>query len=481
MPAIRRPGTGVSGKVVGPVNPGLKAAGLEDPVGGGFVNPEGVDEVIRSFLSEHKVTRGSMDAYKEGWNLWTKFVQREENGGSDDVYLESLSVDDRSKAFVRFLVTLYEEEGKRGKELERLTAHVVHMFDIELKDVSGFNSRLVSLMKKSCKRSTGEAREHAIHALETALVPVCNEALEFMIQTFWDGHSWDYDGMRIKVQVAAIVLALHRGLRVSNYTTKEKKKEDHCMKKSDMVFTVSGENDVVTRVESQDMGTDDVNKVLSVTTYVWTTKTGETAPTRVAQVIDRDTPGASRLVDMLAETAKNIGGVRDDDLFTIYRVGQSGKSLVRRLRRKDVDQLLKTCHAECNIEGRVSTHSLCKAFAGNKVAVAAAAGVAPDFQGRWAEGSKVVDESYVFAATSAMTAGLAAVLVPPGVEGAKVTKKGESVRAVVKEIAARVKSSKKARKRAGKQKVELSPEQKRSSNRGSRRDEVQGVGEGVDH
>ena len=129
----------------------------------------------------------------------------------------------------------------------------------------------------------------------------------------------------------------------------------------------------------------------------------------------------------------------------------------------------------------MSTHSLCKAFAGNKVAVAAAAGVAPDFQGRWAEGSKVVDESYVFAATSAMTAGLAAVLVPPGVEGAKVTKKGESVRAVVKEIAARVKSSKKARKRAGKQKVELSPEQKRSSNRGSRRDEVQGVGEGVDH
>jgi hypothetical protein len=199
--------------------------------------------------------------------------------------------------------------------------------------------------------------------LARALTPLCDEVVIDLLKTNWDDQQWDTlverRGTLQKTSAAAIMFALFLGLRVSNYTMAQPKKEDHCVKSEDFTMELEKDGDNTKKLKPYEMRGVDKSTVARIPANIHTTKTGETEKTQVTKIIDRSTPEGSDLIDKLVETFQH-NGVKGpgEDAFNMYRPVKGGQQMKSGLQRKVIADILKASQLRCDVSGRVSTHSI---------------------------------------------------------------------------------------------------------------------------
>ena len=335
-----------------------------------FGNVVDDDTDITDFFFARKVKAGTQVAYQAGFDKYAKWFLECYN--STDVYMEGAGTDEvRARIWVRYGIYLYAVCGLRGAEIASSLGAVKHYFAVKLKDTKFLTADMVSTMLRCTGRTTAESRRHAIERAEHAIYPLCDEILEAIREQLWVKTQWDWTGALQRMTFAAILLAIRRGFRVSNYVKVQPGKEDHCMRASDLIFHVRSavEGGAADNVVASAMRGVDAKDVEGFTTKVYTTKTGESKPTMVSQYTDRTTAEGDTLVDVLVECVQRTGVKEDDELFTAYRQCPSGKTggvrTTRRvLQRKDVvDSIKNGCKAAGMQPENFSSHSLRKKHA----------------------------------------------------------------------------------------------------------------------
>ena len=352
--------------------------------------PENAEEVISGWFEKHKVKGSTEASYRPHWKTWNEFLLNVLK--CDDPYLEKLDMDRQVIVWTLFLRHLYLEHDLRDEELTQVLAGVKHYFDVAMKSVTALSSSIVKTAKKCTKRSTSEAREHSLYVLSRALTPLCDEVVADIVKTNWDEQEWDTSterrGTLEKTSAAAIMFALFVGLRVSNYTMVQPNKEDHCVKSEDFTMeTDEGGN--TKKLKPYELQGVDKTSVDRVAANVHTTKTGETEKTQVTKIIDRSTPEGSDLIDKLVETFQH-NGVKGpgEDAFNMYRPVRGGKLVKSGLQRKGVADLLKDSQSRCNVNGRVSTHSVRITYATREASKDTGISSAALAMGGWKEGAR---------------------------------------------------------------------------------------------
>jgi hypothetical protein len=348
-------------------------------VAGAFDRVRDGDDAIAAFFFGHKVKQGTQARYLPSFNKYRKGIS--DVFESDDVYLDSAEDDEiRARVWVQYAIHLYLVDGLRGRELNGALGAVKHYFDVALKETAFLSSTLVSSLMKSTARTTAETRQRAIESAEHAIYPLCDEIIDELKAQLWEVTKWeDFGGALKRMVYAAILLAIRRGFRVSNYVMVQPGGEDHCIRVEDVTFDVRSavEGDDDEQVTASAMRGVDASRVVGFTTKVYTTKTGATAPTQVSQYTNRDTPEDSHLIDVLVECVQRTGVKEGDELFTVYRsyapsrkskggkkAKSEGKVTRRVLQRKDVADSIKAgCEAAGLSRANFSTHSLRKTHA----------------------------------------------------------------------------------------------------------------------
>ena len=360
---------------------GVKGPGTRPPEvaselatrGGGFEGVGAGDGRITAFFQGHKVKKGTTATYRpefQHYRDWIAYTFK-----SEDVYLESAPDDEtRARVWVQYGIHLFMYRGLREREIGAALGAVRHHFDVALKSTEFLGSTLVKTLNRSTARTTAEKRKHAMVRAEHAIYPLCDEIEVELRERLWEGTSWeDFEGAYQKMAYAAILLAIRRGFRVSNYVRVQPGGEDHCIRATDVTFDVdTGEEDgshmqvLATVMQGVEAG-----RVRGFTTKVYTTKTGESAPTLVSQYTGRGAGEDSHLVDVLTECVQRSGVKDGDELFTIYRkcARAGSKKLPQRetrkvLQRKDVAGFIKDGSEAVGLTRKnFSTHSLRKTHA----------------------------------------------------------------------------------------------------------------------
>ena len=115
-----------------------------------------------------------------------------------------------------------------------------------------------------------ESREHAIRRADHAIYPIREEILIEIQKQLWTSTVWNWAGTLQRMTYAAILLALRRGIRVSNYTKVQPGKEDHCIRAEDVQFhvLVEGGSEEFELVVASGMQGVDAAQVVGFTTKV---------------------------------------------------------------------------------------------------------------------------------------------------------------------------------------------------------------------
>ena len=362
---------------------------------GGFGRVRDGDAKIVAFFTGNKVKKNTAAGYAPELEAYRSWIAAEFK--SDDVYLESAEDDEvRARVWVQYGIHLFMVRGLRDKEISGALGAVKHYFEIALKGTAFLANTLVATLMKSTGRTTAEKRMHAMERAEHAIYPLCDEIIEELKKLLWEGTAWDdFRGAHQRMAYAAILLAIRRGFRVSNYVKVQPGGEDHCIRAADVIFEVQSaeEGGVTRRVLAHAMRGEDVARVRGFTTKVYTTKTGETVPTLVSQYTDRSTAEDSHLVDVLTECVQRTGLKEGDELFTVYRKYSYTRKGARKatqretrrvLQRKDVAGFIKDGSEAVGLSRKnFSTHSLRKTHATATTGGEAGSALAGDLN--WAE------------------------------------------------------------------------------------------------
>jgi hypothetical protein len=206
-----------------------QTAGGGHPEGGGqqqAVEPPLVDSTAEScftqeqledfgqFLGEHGVQAGSQVNYRQGWDLWGKFLptlplaQRPRN-----VYLDNVEADrDKALYVLAFALHLYRTRKWRGKQVTHCFPHLRHHFFAAVRSTSFLDHPLIDKTRKAVKMSPQERVVDVQRKIDTCLLPLSYPLLDWGRVQYWVQSLWHADKGRLR---KATYLA---GSRVSNAT-----------------------------------------------------------------------------------------------------------------------------------------------------------------------------------------------------------------------------------------------------------------------
>ena len=330
--------------------------------------PEDGNDKIRVFLADHLVKEVTKENYKPHVALWKEF-HKDYLGASTDYTMRLVEGGDNEKAkvWMHFCIHLYLCKGLREDQITRVLAGVRYYILVESAgDISFLNLESIKAARQSCHRNTLEQREHAIKSSNNVILPLCLEILVDLHQKYWEDQDWEWEGMLKRATYVCIALGLDIGLRASNLTKAEVKREEHCMMADDLFFVVKPEGRRIPAGSSEAKELDP-EQVESMVAHVFTTKTGEVKLAEVPKTIDRGTLESSRLIDCMLELVKRSGVKNGDELFVMYRKGKARNKIYRRvLLRKNISEAIKTCCVERGLPAQhFSSSSMRKTMATN--------------------------------------------------------------------------------------------------------------------
>eukprot|EP01036_Dinobryon_divergens_P034292 gene34292-44295_t len=317
---------------------------------------------------------------------------------NEDVYMESLSEEDKIDEIIVFINRIYLR-GERDGQLSTSVSLVKSAFELAGVSSTVFDNGLVCRAKKGGRRSTEEARECSAGGAKREKFPMPLDIILDSKSSFWVQGKWDKEGLDRKAVWLGIAIGFDSGLRVGNYTMAEGVQEDHGIRAGQLTFVVmdhlegqflvpGGEK---LRDALQDKGKNE-REVSAVMMNFSSNKTSNKSRGEVLEpkYISRRNEMEGALLDCLVSWIMMSGVLEDDGLFTRY--GDDGK--MRQLRRRDVNEGIKEI---CESRGLDSNHFFSKSLRKGFVNAANMCGVSErdrNARGGWVRDSQVPDRVY---------------------------------------------------------------------------------------
>ena len=351
------------------------------PVPGPALSAPGRSSGVLQFLEDNLFTAAARAERARHVAMYEAFCDQL------DPFMRDLPSDEaRADRWALFAISLYEQE-KREEQVFRVLNGVRQHLLVHGVDLEFLQSAIVGAIRKAVKRTTVEQRTAAIRAVERALLPMSDPALDLLHTEYWTRLPWfAYEHAPLHRLVAlAVKFALFSALRVCHYTAAPSKANDHCLKGEDLVLRLQpsgpgavSDEPVEVRAPDWVLGTPALF-VLGLKYFVYTSKTGQAAPTTVATVVLRgDSPEGDLLIDMFVEWLNHESAAPQEGLplFSTRRrklapskadrAGGPGPYYhkTRKLARTDVASALKWASEGVGLNpAQFSTHSLRKAAA----------------------------------------------------------------------------------------------------------------------
>ena len=132
--------------------------------------------------------------------------------------------------------------GLRGKEASDFFAAVRLHFVSALMSTSFLDSNVLSAARSACNLSTEELRsKRNLGQATTVKLPICESMLVDLRARCWEGKGWIYPDIDSCAIYMASILGYDVDVRISEYTRKERKTSDHCVRVSNLTFELSQE------------------------------------------------------------------------------------------------------------------------------------------------------------------------------------------------------------------------------------------------
>ena len=132
--------------------------------------------------------------------------------------------------------------GLRGKEASDFFAAVRLHFVSALMSTSFLDSNVLSAARSACNLSTEELRsKRNLGQATTVKLPICESMLVDLRARCWEGKGWIYPDIDSRAIYMASILGYDVDVRISEYTRKERKTSDHCVRVSNLTFELSQE------------------------------------------------------------------------------------------------------------------------------------------------------------------------------------------------------------------------------------------------
>ena len=178
--------------------------------------------------------------YDSHWVKWCSYVRG--IVGDVDPSLRSFSETDRASMAAIFLKQRYNA-GLRSKEASGVLAAVRLEFVSALMSTSFLDSNVLSAARSACNLSTGELRsKRNLGQATTVKLPICESMLVNLRARCWEGKGWTYPEIDIRAIYIASMWGYDIDVRVSEYTCKEGKAPDHCVRVIDLTFELHRES-----------------------------------------------------------------------------------------------------------------------------------------------------------------------------------------------------------------------------------------------
>ena len=358
---------------------------------------------LKSSVAERTIVK-----YDSDWSKWCSFV------GKADPFLRSFSETDRALMAAMFLRQRHAA-GLRGKEASGVLAAVRLEFVSALMSTSFLDSNVLSAARSACNLSTEELRsKRNLGQATTVKLPICESMLVDLRARFWEGKGWIYPDIDSRAIYIASMWGYDVDVRVSEYTRKERKASDHCVRVSDLTFelTQEGGNELIQG------GSPLWNQVVGQFTACWVRPASHKCGSIVKnKLIGRRSVEESRFLDDLTEWMRKSGGWPSDGLFT-RRTEVHGRVRVKELTGRAIRDNVKNMCIREGLDARFfSSHSLRKSATTSMRAI----GVSEEDRrerGNYSEKSMVLHKTYDYSSAGhgplsgkALNAGVA-----PGIE-----------------------------------------------------------------
>jgi hypothetical protein len=376
-------------------------------------------EDFGQFLGEHGVQSGTQVNYRQGWDLWGKFLpglptaQRPTN-----VYLDSVEGDrDKALYVLAFALHLYRTRKWRGSQVTHCFPHIRHHFFAAVRSTSFLDHPLIDKTRKAVVMSPQERVMEVQCKIDSCLLPLSYPLLDWGRVQYWVQTPWHTDKGRLrKATYLAGSMMVDSGNRVSNATgpttdavlgvpadhgVKTKQVEVTIAKGKAKTFKLHGA--VAIRGYLQDPKTpkgvaaDEQRfpgvialRITFLTQKVVKDDEGPPEPLYYARREERE----SRFIDDMTEWLCYSTQLLDTDyLFTAYQCAPKpgAKTDKRLLQRRDVAEMFKASAVAKGLDpSRFSTSSARRFAASNKALSMAEI----KKRGGWNESSSVPESHY---------------------------------------------------------------------------------------
>ena len=130
------------------------------------------------------------------------------------------------------------DKGLRGKGAHGVTASLRLHFSANFQPTQCFDSSIIKAARGACRRTVDELREMKdAEAANTVKLPFCWELLQDMWRRLWFGQPWEGAAITCRMIYLACVWGHDQSARIGEYTLREGKGSDHCVRVHDLAFT----------------------------------------------------------------------------------------------------------------------------------------------------------------------------------------------------------------------------------------------------
>ena len=182
--------------------------------------------LLAVFLGK-SVTARTLKGYQPGFKTWAAFIASKTPVGMEaDPYLKGHSAATKVSLMCTFL-RVRHAEGRRDKQCTGITAAISKFFSMELQQVEWMKDPLVTLARRSCRRTAKELREYVESGASKARLPVWLGLLELMREELWEGKRFVWGEIDEKMTYIASIYSFELAVRAGEATYTGADSEEH--------------------------------------------------------------------------------------------------------------------------------------------------------------------------------------------------------------------------------------------------------------
>ena len=342
------------------------------------------------------VSTATRRTYDRHWKMWKNFLLSEMD--AQDPFLRGATETEKASLVCLFICRRYQS-GFREKTASAVTAGIRMHFMQALEPTTFLDSAIISTARHACRLTPAELRaKRNSGASTTVKLPVCVSMLTNIRIRLWDNQPWHGGGLLSRMTYLACMWGFDQSARISEYTSPEPRRVDHCIRVDDLTFYSQTQDGVVCSTGSalaKDLigASDDSYLVKRVIECRALSASSKGKVVVKPKVIGRRSQEESLFLEQLILFISRSGALGVDELFSV----RSGTGVKRALKVRTVREEIKST---CKFLGLppiyFSSHSLRKGGITHMRASGATEDDRRD-RGNYAPGSQVMNQTYDYA------------------------------------------------------------------------------------